>query len=258
MANDNSFSLVKGLSCIVASLLFLLTAGKAWAQNPVPFINEPLVPDAAKPGGAGFTLTVNGAGFVPGTVVQWNGNPRTTTFVSRSMLKAAILSSDIIKPSTVSVTVVHPGPGGGTSNVVYFPITASSSSVSFRTSTYSAGSVPWAVATGDFNGDGKLDLAVTNNMDNTVSILTGNGDGTFKALSTAATGQSPQGIVTADFNGDGKLDLAIANYGSGTVSIFLGKGDGTFETRADYSSGLQYRYGCPNSGGRRFQPRWQT
>jgi dienelactone hydrolase len=91
------------------------------------------------------------------------------------------------------------------------------------------------VATGDFNGDGKLDLAVTNNLDNTVSIFTGNGDGTFKALGTAATGQSPGGFAAADFNGDGKLDLAIPN--SATVSILLGKGDGTFETRVEYSTG---------------------
>jgi hypothetical protein len=236
MADDNSFPLVKSLSCLVAFLLFLLTAGKAWVANPVPLINQPLVPDAAEPGGLGFTLTVNGTGFVPGAVVTWNGSARATTFVSQSQVKATILSSDIIKPSTASVTVVSPGSGGGTSNVVSFPITAPSSSFSFRTSAYSAGLAPWAVATGDFNRDGKLDLAVTNFMDNTVSIFTGNGDGTFKALGTAATGQSPQGVVAADFNGDGKLDLAIGDD-SGTVSILLGKGDGTFETRADYSTG---------------------
>src|SRR5437879_1172017 len=63
--------------------------------NPVPLINEPLVPDAVKPGSAGFTLTVNGTGFVSGSVVKWNGSPRTTTFVGGSRLTAAILASDI-------------------------------------------------------------------------------------------------------------------------------------------------------------------
>jgi len=236
MANDNNLPLVKGLGCLVAFLLFLLTAGIAWAENPVPLINQPLLPDAAKPGGLGFTLTVNGTGFVPGAIVHWNGSARPTAFVSESQVKATIFSPDIAKAHTASVIVVNPAPGGGPSNVVYVPITASSSSFSFRTSAYTAGSAPWAVATGDFNGDGKLDLAVTNFMDNTVSILTGNGDGTFKALGTAATGQSPQGIVAADFNGDGKLDL-VTGDDSGTVSILLGKGDGTFETRTDYSTG---------------------
>jgi hypothetical protein len=54
----------------------------AIAPNPVPLINQPLVPDAAKPGGTAFVLTVNGTGFVPGSpgsVVKWNGSPLATT-----------------------------------------------------------------------------------------------------------------------------------------------------------------------------------
>ncbi len=239
MAPKNRMWCIGRFEFVVLSLLLfsLATTGVSEARNPLPLINQPLMPDAVKPGGAGFTLTVNGIGFVSGAVVKWNGSPRATTFVSRSRLKATVLSSDIIKPSTAAVTVVNPVPGGGTSNIVYFPIRASSSSALFSTSTYSAGSVPWAVATGDFNGDGKLDLAVTNNTDNTVTIFTGNGNGIFKALGTAATGQTPQGITAADFNGDGKLDLAVANDGSGTVSILLGRGDGTFQMRTDYSTG---------------------
>jgi len=239
MAQKNGTWLIGTFQFVAGILLvFSLTvAGVAAGQNPVPLINQPLVPDAIKPGGAGFTLTVNGTGFVSRSVVHWNGSARVTTFASTSKLTANITASDIAMAHTASVTVVSPGPGGGTSNVVYFPITLSSSSVLFSTSTYSAGSVPWAVATGDFNRDGKLDLAVTNWGDNTVSIFTGNGDGTFRALGTAATGQNPQGITAADFNGDGKLDLAVANKSSGTVSILLGRGDGTFETRTDYSTG---------------------
>src|SRR5215467_11709694 len=86
---------------IVIALLFgffmALSAlsGVATAQNPVPLINQPLVPDAIRPGGAGFMLTVNGTGFVSGAVVKWNGSARASTFVSRSTLKAVVLSSDI-------------------------------------------------------------------------------------------------------------------------------------------------------------------
>jgi hypothetical protein len=65
-------------------VLSLATISGTLAQDPVPLINQPLVPDAAKPGGAAFTLTVNGSGFVAGSVVDWNGAARTTTFVTHS------------------------------------------------------------------------------------------------------------------------------------------------------------------------------
>ena len=87
------------------------------------------------------------------------------------------------------------------------------------------GNQPWGIVTGDFNNDGKLDLAVANFGDNTVTLLLGNGYGTFTEASGSpwAVGKAPEAIVTADFNGDGKLDLAVANSldGTGTVSILL-------------------------------------
>src|SRR5215467_2544523 len=108
---------------VLSRLLFsLVTVGVAMAQDPVPLINAPLLPDAAKPGGAGFTLIVNGTGFVSGSLVNWNGSARATTFVSASELTANILASDIANPGTASVTVVSLGPGGGTSNVAFFEV----------------------------------------------------------------------------------------------------------------------------------------
>ena len=84
-----------------------------------------------------------------------------------------------------------------------------------------------AVVAGNFNGDGNPDLAVTNVGDNTVSILLGNGDGTFQAHTDFDGGLGPFSPVTGDFNGDGKLDLAVVGgYQLGTVSVLLGNGDG--------------------------------
>jgi hypothetical protein len=91
------------------------------------------------------------------------------------------------------------------------------------------GSRPVSVAVGDFNGDGKADLAVANYVDNTVTVLLGNGDGTFTAAgSPIVVGNGPESVVVGDFNGDGKADLAVANNGDNTVTVLLGNGDGTF------------------------------
>jgi len=88
------------------------------------------------------------------------------------------------------------------------------------------GTQPWALVAGDFNNDGKLDLAIVNRPNSgygSVTLLLGNGDGTFAQASGSpyTVGHSPDAIAAADFNGDGKLDLAVANSIDGTVSILL-------------------------------------
>jgi hypothetical protein len=97
--------------------------------------------------------------------------------------------------------------------------------------------VPTSVATGDFNGDGVLDLVISSGNDNTVSVLIGNGDGTFKSQINYGTGDIPYSAVVADFNGDGRKDIVVANSGAASVSILLGNGNGTFQTRDDFASG---------------------
>jgi hypothetical protein len=101
--------------------------------------------------------------------------------------------------------------------------------------TTATGSISYGLTAGDFNGDGKIDLAVSNAIDtensNEINILLGNGDGTFTLSSQSpATGQNPYGGTVADFNGDGNLDLAVPNELDGTVTCLLGNGDGTFNT----------------------------
>ncbi|MDX2030531.1 MAG: PKD domain-containing protein [Blastocatellia bacterium] len=93
------------------------------APNPVPTITS-LSPNTAVEGGAGFTLTVNGTGFVNGSAVRWDGQARTTTFVSATQLTAQILASDIIGAGTAAVSVFNPTPGGGVSNMASFAITS--------------------------------------------------------------------------------------------------------------------------------------
>jgi hypothetical protein len=99
----------------------------------------------------------------------------------------------------------------------------------------------WAIAVGDFNGDGKLDVAVAGyvgNEQNVIQILLGKGDGTFTngQTITLTKNASASSLTTADFNGDGKLDLALASQ---TLLLFKGAGDGTFTQAASITVGSQ-------------------
>ena len=207
--------------------------------NPVPIVNQPLLPAAALPGTAGMTLLVNGSGFVPGSVVYWNGTPRVTTAVSGTQLSGALTAADLASPNTGAVSVVNPAPGGGQSNAVWLPVGYYSPAPSPAISTITAGGAPSAIVTADFNNDGKLDLAVTNSGGNNVSIFSGNGDGTFGSAVNLATGNLPIAIAAADLNHDGVLDLVIANQSDDTVSVLLGAGGGKFAPQVVYSTGDQ-------------------
>src|SRR5690349_3310482 len=133
-------------SCFVL-LLAALLSGVALAQNPVPLINDPLVPASAAPGGADFTLTVNGTGFVPGSTANWNGTPLATTFINSSQLTATVPGAEIATSGTASVVVVNPAPGGGSSNVDFFEVRQPFSAASFDLAKLSPGSQPvWVIS----------------------------------------------------------------------------------------------------------------
>jgi hypothetical protein len=96
---------------------------------------------------------------------------------------------------------------------------------------------PSSVATGDLNGDRKVDLATANSEDaNTVSVLLNRGDGRFRAKRDYAIGAGASSIAIGDLNGDRNPDLAIAKR-QNTVSVLLNKGDGSFGAKVDYRTG---------------------
>ena len=108
---------------------------------------------------------------------------------------------------------------------------------------YGAGTAPVSVVAGDFNGDGKLDLVVADAgaypTNGGVSVLLGNGDGTFQAAVNYSAGRSPRSLATGDFNGDGKLDLAVVSHDnySAPILVLLGNGDGSFQSPVAYGAG---------------------
>jgi sugar lactone lactonase YvrE len=155
-----------------------------------------------------------------------------------------IASSGLVGDYTLTATVV------GTSNAYVSPtgvlsfldtsagdttlgtatLGASTAGLGFvNSSSPATGQHPVAMAYGDFNGDGIPDLATTNFLDNTVTILLGDGQGGFTAAAVSpATGSGPNAIVAGDFNGDGKTDLAVANATDNTVTVLLGNREATF------------------------------
>jgi hypothetical protein len=273
-------------------LSLLAFSFSAMAQNPAPIVYQPLVPLSTVPGGAQFTLTVNGFGFVSGAAVKWNGAALATTFVSSSQLTAVVPAADIATATTASIAVVNPGTNVA-SNLSLFSVGVQNNNLAFAASptspisfpgppttppeplsmvsadfngdgkpdlafglvegmtagytinvyfsngdgTFTAGPVtpvagmtPGTMIVADFNGDGKMDLAITDELANTVTILLGNGAGgfTLAPASPISTGMGTGAVATGDFNHDGKLDLAVANFTDKTISILLGNGDGSF------------------------------
>lgn len=114
------------------------------------------------------------------------------------------------------------------------------------------GASPISVAIADVNGDGIPDLAVADNRSNSVSILLGNGNGTYQPEISYSTGIGPATVVTGDFNHDGKIDLAVytlpVSGEAGYISVMLGRGDGTFSSRVDYTYGTSLGAGSLTVG----------
>ena len=209
------------------------------AGNPVPFLNQSLVPTAVSPGTSAFTLGVSGTGFVSGATINFNRTALTTTFVNSEHLTATVPPSDIANAGTAAVTVVNLGPGGGESNVVFFQIAAPETTVAFAPAPNSPLQIyePLGIAVGDFNEDGRADLAIAAAVK--LFAFLGNGDGTFApAANSPMRVPSPPyddfaspyvgPIITADFNHSGHLGLAAGLINNEAVVILLGHGDGTF------------------------------
>jgi hypothetical protein len=222
-----------------AAFFLIFAATLALGQsNPQPLIYTSLSPVSTAPGGAAFTLTVTGVGFVSGSVVQWNGSALPTTFVSSSSLQAAVSAADIAQAGTALISVLTPAPGGGISNLVYFPVTTPEDTVSVALNTLTTSSEAPVFTVGDFNDNATLDIvAVVSTPSTALAFYADKGNGTFKppVLSHASSLEGVQSFLVGDLNGDGKPDL-ILNSINGSIP-FLNDGNGSFSQKSNVPDG---------------------
>ena len=234
--------LMRRAALVLATIVVIATSMFGKVAIPVPTITF-LSPVSAPPGGADFTLAVYGAGFANGiSVVNWSGTPLTTTFVSHNQLTATVPAALTATEATGWITVSNSGCGPAcnvpTSNVIYFPVVNATSAYTAAQLTAVVGNHPIQLAEADFNRDGNVDLVVSNYSDNTVSILLGNGDGTFQPQTTFGTFSAPFGIAVGDLNDDAVQDLVVGNDSNGGgLNIFLGDGTGNFTVGTSLSGG---------------------
>ncbi len=223
-------------SWTIANLsLSLMTA--AHAANPVPTVTGPTHPQAVVPGHADFVLTVYGANFVSGAVVNWNGNPHSTTFVSARKLQAEILASDVTKPTAGYITVTNPAPGGGPSSSSYAIVEVhqpTSTIVPGPPHTYHLFELIESLTPARFHKEHTFDL-LAGGGSGKVYLFTGKGDGTFtnKVVGDGYYSVYNCNLPVGDFNNDGNLDyiFPVGQYpNSAVVKVRLGDGKGGWPT----------------------------
>jgi hypothetical protein len=201
-----------------------------------------------------FIITLDTAAPTGGLVVNFNTTGSTATILADYSFTAGTNITAV----TANTFTIAAGATTATLNVVAVSdavsdpnetvkvnltsggdyILGANSSASFNPATnFTVGSNPNSVTVGDFNGDGKSDLAVANFYSNNVSVLLGTGTGSFGAATNFTVGTRPISVTVGDFNGDGKSDLAVANYNSSNVSVLLGTGTGSFGAATNFTVG---------------------
>ena len=239
------FATMPGAAANFAEMLSLVKQGRrillrAQDGEPATFFVGDRVPVSLANFAASFLPGTLGGGTASSTSSLISPITNYPTGNSPQFITTAILRSD----STVHDLMVANSADGTVSVLLGNSDTNGNADGTFATQvTYPVGTDPVWIATGEFdngatnvNANDFIDIAVANEGSNTISILLGNGDGTFQTQSPPPplkTGNKPVSVVAADFHnltGTGALDLAVANQADNTVSIFQGNGNGTFQT----------------------------
>jgi uncharacterized repeat protein (TIGR01451 family) len=243
--NTDPISSLSGKTITGGRLNAARAVGAALGPDYAILVN-PLTRSVPQGGSTTYTVTLspsNGfsdpvtlavTGLPSGATGTFSPTPATTT----STLSITTTSSTPLASSALTITGtsgVHFHSTSATLAVVVKPPVTACPSFASPSTSY-IGTNPTALATGDFNRDGKPDVAMAT-AGNQIVVMLGSGTGLFQSSVYYTAGTAPVSIASGDFNGDGKQDLAVANAISNNVSILLGNGDGTFQTAIAYAAG---------------------
>ena len=226
-------------------------------NDPLINITAGTAPSESGPTNGTFNITLNAASPTPITVnFDTTGSTATSAtdysfdLASSTNITAITASSFTIAAGVTSATLVAKPvddavieAGGETVKVnllsdTGYTLNSASATTTFAAATnFTVGTSPFSVTVGDFNGDGKTDIAAANRNSDNVSVLLGTGTGSFGAATNFAAGTNPRSVTVGDFNGDGKTDIAAANSNSNNVSVLLGTGTGSFGAATNFTVG---------------------
>jgi uncharacterized protein (TIGR03437 family) len=204
----------------------------------VPFTNTPLtvsshivaISDFNRDGFADVVVVTPGGNQVALYLGKLDGSFQDPVYIkpgNASTKLSAIAVADFNGDKKVDLAVVDGG-----NNVVYVLFGRGDGTFSGNLPQISipVGKSPSNLTIADINNDTFSDIVVTNSADNTISVVRGNGDGTFIPASTFAVGKNPVAVIGQDINGDGLIDLVVADAGSSDIAELYGNGNGSFQT----------------------------
>lgn len=205
------------LLCFALLLSFIACGGGSSTvmQQPPPPPNTPtitsLTPSSILLGGPAFTLTVNGSNFVSGSVVNWNGIARQTTFVSSTQLQAAITAADVANPGAVNIVVSNPGSSGSTvpSTAFAFTVTQPPPPVTPTITSLTPGVITAGGPAFNLTVDGANFLF-------TSSVLW---NGSPRATTMVSSTELQAAITAADIANAGPVNISVSTPASGGATV---------------------------------------
>lgn len=189
--------------------------------------------------GVDDVITVNGNNNAKGTVSvllsKGDGTYGDKTDIVVDFLTFGVTAGDVTGDGVLDLAVS----GGEARGFVKLLHGGANGTFAAAEGTVSVGYSPNAIALADVNRDRKLDIVTANYFASTVSVVLGNGDGTFKPEKHFMVGPTPQGLTIVDVNGDQRLDIVTGGFGLPEMSatVLLGRGDGTFRQAKSFSAG---------------------